>query len=175
MRAVTSPTTRLMTIAQFDELSETSQGFRYELRHGEPVKVPPPKHDHFSAQRRLRRLLERAVGETGEVEIELAFRPLPEYEFWRADVGFVSRERWQRISPKGNLEGAPELVVEVLSPSNTAAEMLDRRNVCLENGSREFWLVDLAHRQAGAADSAVFLAWSNVGCRRNFSVIPRKT
>ena len=37
-------------------------------------------------------------------------------------------------------------MIEVLSPSNTVAEMLDRRNVCLENGAREFWLVDIDHR-----------------------------
>jgi len=43
--------------------------------------------------------------------------------------------------------GAPELVIEVLSPSNTAAEMLDRRIPCLENGAREFWLVNAGHRQ----------------------------
>ena len=45
------------------------------------------------------------------------------------------------------LIGAPEIVVEVLSPSNTATEMLDKRNICLENGSREFWIVDTDHRQ----------------------------
>ena len=33
------------------------------------------------------------------------------------------------------------------SSSNTAAEMLDRRQVCLQNGALEFWLVDLEHRQ----------------------------
>ena len=45
------------------------------------------------------------------------------------------------------MEGAPDLVIEVLSPSNTAAEMLDKRNLCLETGSREFWVVDVDHRQ----------------------------
>ena len=43
--------------------------------------------------------------------------------------------------------GAPDLVVEVLPPSNTAADMLDKRNLCLKNGSREFWVVDVDHRQ----------------------------
>ena len=142
-----SPPTRLMSFAEFEQLPDTPQGFRYELRHGEPVHMPPPKHQHYLAQRRLQRLLEQAAGAAGEVGIEMAFRPLPEYEYWQADVAFVSRARWEQIPTNGNLQGAPELVVEVLSPSNTAAEMLDRRNVCLENGSREFWLVDIEHRQ----------------------------
>jgi Uma2 family endonuclease len=44
----------------------------------------------------------------------------PKYEVWAADVAFVSRERWEQGDPDGYLAGAPELVAEVLSPSNTA-------------------------------------------------------
>lgn len=55
--------------------------------------------------------------------------------------------RWDNIDPKGLLVGAPELVIEVLSPSKTVAEIFDKRTLCLENGSREFWTVDIEHRQ----------------------------
>ena len=41
----------------------------------------------------------------------------------------------------------PTVVIEVLSPSNTIAEMLDKKILCLGNGSFEFWLVDPLHRQ----------------------------
>jgi Uma2 family endonuclease len=40
------------------------------------------------------------------------------------------------------LFGVPDLVIEVVSPSNSASEMLDKRKTCLENGGREFWIVD---------------------------------
>jgi hypothetical protein len=53
----------------------------------------------------------------------------------------------QDIDAAGVEQGSDYEVVEVLSPSNTAAEIRARRNVCLENGSREFWLVDIEHRQ----------------------------
>jgi Uma2 family endonuclease len=95
----------------------------------------------------LRQALERAAGNAGEVDIEMPFRPRPNFEYWQADVAFVSRTRWDLTPGERHLEGAPDLVVEVLSPSNTAAEILDLRNICLENGSREFWLVDIEHRQ----------------------------
>ena len=42
--------------------------------------------------------------------------------------------------------GAPDLVVEVLSPANTAAEMIDKEQLCLANGSKEFWLVHVKKR-----------------------------
>ena len=37
---------------------------------------------------------------------------------------------------------APDLVIEVLSPSNTMDEVLDRQNICLKNGCIAFWTVD---------------------------------
>lgn len=134
-------TTGLMTFAELERIPDVA-GFRYELHHGDVVKVAPPKHKHYLIQRRLRRLLEAAARTAGDVDTELGFRPLPEHEYWVADVAFVSRERWDRIPPEGNLDGAPEIVIEVLSHSNTAAEMLDRELLCLENGSIEFWVVD---------------------------------
>jgi Uma2 family endonuclease len=144
---VASPPTRLVSFKEFEQLPETARGFRYELRHGKPVQMPSDNRTHYLVQRRLRRYLEKGARSAGEVDIEMPFRPLPDFEYWQADVAFVSRTRWDQTPAERHLEGAPDLVVEVLSPSNTAAEILDRRNVCLENGSREFWLVDIEHRR----------------------------
>ena len=41
-----------------------------------------------------------------------------------------------------NLHGAPELVIEVLSHSNTKAEMREKATLCLSTGAKEFWIVD---------------------------------
>jgi Uma2 family endonuclease len=43
--------------------------------------------------------------------------------------------------------GAPEIVIEVLSPSNTIKKMREGRKICLENGCREFWTVDSKSRE----------------------------
>ncbi|MBZ5622666.1 MAG: Uma2 family endonuclease [Acidobacteriia bacterium] len=138
--------TRPMTVEEFDKLPETGP-FYYELHKGELVQVPRPNHGHYRTQHQLRRLLETAAGDSGIVETEFAFRALPEHEFRVADVAYVSQERWDQIDPKDNLRGAPDLVIEVLSPSNTAAEMSKRERLCLENGCREFWVVDADLRQ----------------------------
>ena len=42
-------------------------------------------------------------------------------------------------------------MIEVLSPSNTVSEIFDKKTLCLENGSREFWVVDIEHRQVEVA------------------------
>jgi Uma2 family endonuclease len=142
---VATTTTKLMTFAEFEQLPNTPEGFPFELRHGELVKVAPPKIEHSRVQWQLRRLLENAAGNSGIVDKEIGFRALPEHEFRIADIAFVSKARWE--SAKGYLFGVPEMVIEVLSPSNTAAEMLDREKLCLENGCQEFWLVDIERRQ----------------------------
>lgn len=140
-----STPTRLMTFAEFEQLPDPREG-RYELRHGEPVLVPPPKLIHYDLQRRLRRLLDAAADSRWEVDIEMAFRPEREGEFRIADVAMISEERYRRDRGAGYIQGAPELVIEVLSPSNTMVEMLDKRDICLQNGAREFWLADPARR-----------------------------
>ncbi|HEV2201660.1 MAG TPA: Uma2 family endonuclease [Bryobacteraceae bacterium] len=138
--------TRLMTFAEFEQLPDEVCR-RHELRRGELVQVAPPIHGHYLVQRRLRRALESAAGDAGVVDTEMAFRALPEYEYRVADVAFLTHDRWDKIPRNGTLAGAPELVIEVLSPSNTRTALRERGKLCLENGSREFWIVDLDHRQ----------------------------
>ena len=139
-------TTRLMTVEQFRQLPE-EQFRHYELRHGELVKVTPPKLKHALIQNRLVDRLRTAARPGGLVSMELGFRALPEHELRSADVGFVTKERMESADPEDNLHGAPDLTIEVLSPSNTAAEMNEREKLCLENGCQEFWTVDAKLRQ----------------------------
>ena len=141
----TTPT-RLMTFAEFEQLPDPKEG-RHELRHGELITVAPPIHEHYLVQRRLRRLLEGPAADAGEVDIEMAFRALPDHEYRVADVALVFKDRWGQIPRTGILHGAPDLVIEVLSPSNTVSEIFDKKTLCLENGSREFWVVNIEHRQ----------------------------
>jgi Uma2 family endonuclease len=138
-------TTRLMTVEEFRQLPETGP-FYYELRHGELVEVPRPKSGIYKLERRLRQLLEGPAGNAGIVDTDLAFRALPEYEMRVAEVAFVSKERWRQVDLDDNLRGAPELVIEVPSPSHTMNDLLDKEKLCLENGCREFWVVDSVHR-----------------------------
>lgn len=132
-------TTRLMTFAEFERMPDPPDGFRVELRHGEPITVAPPKFQHSRIQWRIRRMLESAAGDAGIVDKEIGFR-VCEHNYRIVDIAFVSKARWD--SAQDYLDGAPEIVVEVLSPSNSAAEMIERERLCLENGCLEFWLVD---------------------------------
>jgi Uma2 family endonuclease len=133
--------TALLSVEEFLKLPEPREG-RIELHHGEVVVVPPPKRGHQRIQDRITMLLKRQVGSTGVVQMQMAFRPTPEHEVWQADVACVSVERDAATGDDEYLMGSPELAVEVLSPSNTKDEILERQGMCLANGCVSFWTVD---------------------------------
>jgi Uma2 family endonuclease len=97
-------------------------------------------------QDRLVVLLKPFAG-NGYLGIEVAFRAIPEFEFRVADVAYVTRERWDGIDGEDNLRGAPELVIEILLPSNTKVEMREGASLCLASGCLEFWVLDGGKRQ----------------------------
>ena len=140
-------TSQLLTVDDFRRLPEDDGSVYHELRHGELVSVTRPKFKHALVQRTLRRLLEELADPASYVDTEVSFRPLPEYELWVADVAYLSPERFSAVDPEDNVRGAPDLVIEVLSPSNTVVEMNERERICLENGAQEFWVVDQTRRQ----------------------------
>jgi Uma2 family endonuclease len=141
-----STTTRLMSFEEFEHLPE-SPWMRQELHHGELIEVPPPKHRHTAIELRLRELMEGAGRGSGKFATEIGFRPTTGPEYLIADVVFIAQKHWDSVLGDGYIVGAPEIVVEVLSPSNTAPKMRARRKICLENGSAEFWVVDAMKRQ----------------------------
>jgi Uma2 family endonuclease len=133
---------RLMTVEEFRTLPEPNGDHYYELHHGELVAVTRPKLKHYAIQARLQDLLRRSAPGGSFVGYELAFRALPEHELRVADVAYVSPERWAAANRDDNLQGAPELVIEILSPSNSAREMYEKEQLCFAAGCREFWVVD---------------------------------
>ena len=131
-----------MTVEEFRHLPEDKGPVYHELRHGEIIAVTRPKLKHSLIQARLRDFFQNVATPGSYVDTEMAFRPLPEHELWVADVAYVSPERFRNADLDDNIRGAPEIVVEVLSPSNTAGEIMDKEQICLSNGAQEFWVVD---------------------------------
>src|SRR5438552_6300377 len=122
--------TALITVEEYLKLPEPKEGYT-ELHHGEVVVMPPPKNGHQDIQDRIQMSLKRLTGQEWVARMEMAFRPLPEYEVWKADVGCISLQRHKATGSNEYIMGAPELVVEVLSPSNTSYEINDKMAICL--------------------------------------------
>lgn len=139
MAAVAEPL--LITVEQYRQLPSHPDEV-LELHWGEVVALSFPKIGHKRIQRRLVQLLHPSAEHLGIVDVEIAFRGLPEYEMRGADVAFVSQARWDATSDDDDLRGSPELVIEVLSPWNTRAEIRAKAALCLATGAEEFWVVD---------------------------------
>lgn len=60
-----------------------------------------------------------------------------------ADVAWMSREFLREHVGEDAFSSAPELCVEIISPSNTTEEMDQKRALYLERGAKEFWTCDL--------------------------------
>jgi Uma2 family endonuclease len=145
--------TGLMTVEEFLKLPDPKEGHN-ELHHGELVVMPPPKKGHQRIQDRLQMLLKRLVREMA-VHMEMAFRPMPDHEVWQADVACVSLERDNATGDDEYLMGSPELVVEVLSPSNTMDEIYDKMSLCMDNGCLSFWIADPKRKTVSVRESNV--------------------
>ncbi|MDX2152538.1 MAG: Uma2 family endonuclease [Bryobacteraceae bacterium] len=151
----------LITVAEFVRLADPAGGARLELRHGEVIESPPVQKRHTAVQKHLVELLTARVDPRryGVVK-EIPFRPTSEYEVWTADVAVYSLAIWEQTPDDDYYRAVPVIVIEVLSPSNTASEMIDREALCLQNGGREFWLVDPQKQRVkvtrAGGDSTVF-------------------
>ncbi len=132
--------TGLMTFAEFEKLPDPPAG-HLELHDGRVVQMPPRKKVHMQIQQALFDLLAPLLRGHGFLTNEFAFRPAPEYEARQCDIGFVAQHRWDADDHEYFL-GAPDLIVEVLSKSNTMDDILDRQDMCLRNGCVSFWVVD---------------------------------
>ena len=137
----------LVSWADFLRLPERPEsGKRYELHDGEVVLVPPARPLHIKLQKRIEQLLEAHAGERGVVTIEFPYRPVPNLQYWFADVAYVPRSDWDALPPNDYPVYAPPLIVEVLSPSNTPAKVNRQRIVAMSAGTQEFWVVDAERR-----------------------------
>jgi Uma2 family endonuclease len=130
-----------MTVEQYRQLPDREDMIQ-ELHLGVVVTLSRPKMKHAKLQLRLVELLRPKAEHLGIIAAEVTFRALPEYDLRGADIAYVSRQRWDGTDDDDNLHGSPELAIEVLSPSNTRAEIREKAVLCLSSGAQEFWVVD---------------------------------
>ena len=116
---------------------------RYELIEGELFVAPAPNIEHQRKAFRLSRILaEHAEARSlGEVFIAPCDVLLDDSTVLEPDIVFVSKAR-QSIVTDTCIEGAPDLVVEVLSDSSRTIDRFVKRDRYAEFGVPEYWLLD---------------------------------
>ena len=120
-------------------------GYKHELLDGELI-VSPVHANHGLICMRLGALLFDFVQKhrLGEVyDSSTGFR-LSEQVLLSPDLAFVSKARLRKIyaGPDQFLQGAPDLGVEVFSPSDRMREVHRKLDLYFEHGTRLVWLVN---------------------------------
>src|SRR5262245_53721071 len=125
------------------------------LKAVEEFRRLPPKWGRQRIQWRVARLLSRVGGGRGIAGTDMAFRVRPENEVSQADVGYIRRARTANVADDEYLTGAPDLLVKLVSPSDTVYEINDMMWPCLANGCVSFWLVNPRRKQLSVTESDV--------------------
>lgn len=139
----TPPTKTRLTREEFiafQALPENAEKW-FEFIDGEIYDVTPPSHRHSRIVSLLFKLLVNFADthQLGEVFGDGTGYELPNGSTLMPDVSFVSLDRMPPIDSP--LELAPDLAVEVISPSNTFAEMRRKIELYLSNGSSRVWMI----------------------------------
>lgn len=126
-----------------DYLGFPDDGKRHEIVDGEHFVNPAPFTAHQRIAADLFYLLRRhlADSDAGEVLFAPVDVVLSPVDVVQPDLLFVSRENLSALGER-NLEGAPDLVVEILSDSTRRLDEITKRDLYARNGVREYWVVD---------------------------------
>lgn len=123
------------------------RGVRYELVAGELHEMPPAGGEHGfvggRASRRLGSYLDQHPEVGGELFIsEAGYRLQRDPDTVRApDLAYIAAERVLQARVPGYVNLAPDLVVEVVSPNDTASDVQAKVEEWLRAGSRLVWVL----------------------------------
>ena len=120
-----------------------ADGRRYEIHDGELSVTPAPSPQHQRVIANLFRILDQHVRTWGIGEVLLSPLDviLSDSAIVQPDVIYLDRARLGAISRRG-IEGAPTLLIEVLSPSTALADRSAKRQLYGRHGVPFYWLVD---------------------------------
>jgi Uma2 family endonuclease len=141
--AVMAPPALARPLTYDDLAALPDDGKRYELINGELFELTGPTPKHQRATRRVSTDLDRFVTthELGEV----FFAPLDVYlsphNTVQPDIIFVSRAQAGIIRAQ-KIEGVPDLLMEIISPSNRRHDIVIKAALYATFGVPEYWLVD---------------------------------
>ncbi|MDB5096504.1 MAG: hypothetical protein JWM80_925 [Cyanobacteria bacterium RYN_339] len=129
----------------FDAFRALPEETRAELIDGVFTSSPAPTWRHQRLQARLLSAIAPFVrthrlGEVLGARFDVILRQQDPAVVLQPDVFFVARAHMDRMQESG-LYGAPDLLVEVVSPSNARQDSIKKRQLYADHGVQEYWMV----------------------------------
>ena len=137
-------TMQIPSITWQDVQQMPDDGNRYEAIEGSSYMTPAPTFRHQRVGHRLGKALDEVLEQPGHgvvVPAPFGVEFPATGEGVQPDLLFVSNERRGLITNAG-LTGAPDLVVEILSPSTASRDRGLKLRLYERQGVREYWIVD---------------------------------
>ena len=132
----------------YEDYAQLPEGAPYQLIDGELVMSPSPTPTHQRILRHLSVALHLFVKEHDLGEI--LFAPMDVYlsdiDTPQPDLLFIAKARLDIIGEK-YIEGAPDLVMEILSPSTAYYDLKKKKRLYESSGVKEYWIVDPEARE----------------------------
>lgn len=137
-----------LTLSEYAALDEPDESLVTELVCGVVVREPRPGRSHGRLQARIAGLLDAWARQVGaEVTTESGYILSDDPATVRGpDIAVVLAPGSPEDVPGGWVRGAPDVAVEVLSPSDTSTLMHRKTLDYLRAGARLVWIVDGASR-----------------------------
>jgi Uma2 family endonuclease len=134
--------TPVVTWEAFERLPD-SDGFHRELIKGELQILPPAKFGHGQiAANVYDTLFELKKLGLGAAYLEVGYKLTDNPPSWvQPDVSFLTADRIAEIRGNDYPVGAPNLAVEIISPSETAADIEQKVSLLLETGCQTIWVI----------------------------------
>jgi Uma2 family endonuclease len=119
-------------------------GQRHELIDGEHVVTPTPNRKHQAVSVNLIGLIwpylqQHPIGRIFAAPFDVI---LSEFDVVEPDLLYVSRQRFSEIETSPWVRGAPNLVVEIGSPSTRKRDATIKRRLYERFGVEEYWIID---------------------------------
>lgn len=142
-------TTTKLSFQEYSQLPER-EGGGYELDEGTLVMAPSPTWWHNDIRDYIANRLREFVKESrlGRVTVETEFR-LTSDTARTPDVAFVTTEKFRTIERHlSPVPGAPDLAIEIISPSNSAEDTVKKIHQYLDAGCHSVWIIYPGLRRA---------------------------
>ena len=129
-----------LTIKDYEKLPE---GSPYQLIKGALIMSLAPSTEHQRSSKKIFLKLYEFIEKSNLGEV--LYSPIDVYldneNVYQPDIVVILKNSKAKVSEKG-IEGTPDIVIEIISPSTAYYDLIEKKEVYEKYGVKEYWIID---------------------------------